>query len=208
MLAGFTNSNSLGGSDAFLIRINANGDTLWTRRYGTNGNDVVNAVTVLPDGSIVWAGKWSESAAVLTKCSSDGISCFSQNASVGISPTQFVFEDFNNLVLQLENPHARFDTLNLAGAIDFEELCPVSITEYTGESSEPFVFPNPARNEFQIRSSAPITYISMSDLAGRIHFYSKEAVTAIRISENTPGVYFVKIQTSKGIHIQKLVIQN
>lgn len=208
VLAGTSNSNSLGGSDAFLIRINANGDTLWTRRYGTSGNDGANAISVVQDGSIVWAGKWSENAAVLTKCSSEGISCFSQNAAVAISPTQFVFEDFNNPVLQLENPHARFDTLNLAGAIDFEELCPVSITEYAVESSEPLVFPNPARNEFQIRSSEPIKFLSMTDAAGRTLFFSKESATAISISENTPGVYFVKIQTSKGTYTRKLIIQN
>jgi len=39
ILCGETFSGSQGGSDAYLIRTNANGDTLWTKKIGTGGDD-------------------------------------------------------------------------------------------------------------------------------------------------------------------------
>jgi hypothetical protein len=44
VLCGETYSNSVGNSDAWLIRINKDGDTLWTRKYGSFENEVFNSV--------------------------------------------------------------------------------------------------------------------------------------------------------------------
>lgn len=47
ILCGETYTNSKGGSDAYLVRINKNGDTLWTHRYGGLFDESFNAVTVI-----------------------------------------------------------------------------------------------------------------------------------------------------------------
>jgi hypothetical protein len=39
VLCGESYSKSQGGTDAYIVRINANGDTLWTKMLGTAGND-------------------------------------------------------------------------------------------------------------------------------------------------------------------------
>lgn len=44
VLCGETYSNSVGNADAWLIRLDKNGDTLWTRKYGSYENEVFNAV--------------------------------------------------------------------------------------------------------------------------------------------------------------------
>ncbi|MFL5754335.1 MAG: T9SS type A sorting domain-containing protein [Bacteroidia bacterium] len=44
VLCGETYSNSAGNSDAWLIRVNKDGDTLWTRKYGSYENEVFNSV--------------------------------------------------------------------------------------------------------------------------------------------------------------------
>ncbi|MDO8998417.1 MAG: T9SS type A sorting domain-containing protein [Bacteroidota bacterium] len=44
LLCGETYSDSKGGADAYLIRTNANGDTLWTKKIGTTGNDAFYSV--------------------------------------------------------------------------------------------------------------------------------------------------------------------
>jgi hypothetical protein len=44
ILCGETYSDSKGGTDAYLIRTNANGDTLWTKKIGTSGNDAFYSV--------------------------------------------------------------------------------------------------------------------------------------------------------------------
>jgi hypothetical protein len=44
VLCGSTYSATKGGSDAYIIRINANGDTLWTKKFGSTGDDVFYSV--------------------------------------------------------------------------------------------------------------------------------------------------------------------
>jgi hypothetical protein len=54
-LAGYT-TGATTGADYYLIKINAQGDTLWTRTYGGIYSDVATAVRQLPDGGYMLAG--------------------------------------------------------------------------------------------------------------------------------------------------------
>lgn len=57
ILAGNTVLTSGGLSDAYLIRVDANGDTLWTRTYlPSYGADNIRDVTTLPDGGFIFPG--------------------------------------------------------------------------------------------------------------------------------------------------------
>jgi len=55
-IAAQTNSSGHGELDAYLIRTNNNGDTLWTRTYGGPETDRVFSVDLTKDGSILLAG--------------------------------------------------------------------------------------------------------------------------------------------------------
>jgi hypothetical protein len=44
LLCGESYSQSKGGTDSYLVRIDSNGDTLWTRRYGTSEDDAFYSV--------------------------------------------------------------------------------------------------------------------------------------------------------------------
>jgi hypothetical protein len=57
VLCGETFSISNGGSDAFIVRTDKNGDTLWTRHYGGKGNDAAYAITTFRDTNYVVAGQ-------------------------------------------------------------------------------------------------------------------------------------------------------
>ena len=46
-----TNGNK--GLDQYLIRLNSSGDTLWTKRFGTLGNDNIESLVLLSDGFVV-----------------------------------------------------------------------------------------------------------------------------------------------------------
>ncbi|UPT68398.1 MAG: hypothetical protein M0D57_07130 [Sphingobacteriales bacterium JAD_PAG50586_3] len=59
-MCGSTRSFGSGQSDAFAIRLNANGDTLWTKLYGSTRNDVFNSVVVVPSGGFVMVGYASQ----------------------------------------------------------------------------------------------------------------------------------------------------
>lgn len=59
ILAGYTDSWGAGGVDVYLVRTNADGDTLWTRTYGGPGQDLPHygrCVRQTLDGGFVVAG--------------------------------------------------------------------------------------------------------------------------------------------------------
>jgi regulation of enolase protein 1 (concanavalin A-like superfamily) len=57
IVAGYTLSYGAGSSDVWLIRIDSNGDTLWTRTYGGSDNDEGHSVVETADGGYIIAGE-------------------------------------------------------------------------------------------------------------------------------------------------------
>jgi hypothetical protein len=56
IVAGYTNSFVGFGSQAYLVKTNATGDTLWTRTYGDTNNDYGRSVQQTSDGGYIIAG--------------------------------------------------------------------------------------------------------------------------------------------------------
>lgn len=112
VLAGESYTNSNGGSDAWFIRLNKNGDTLWTRHYGNLRDERINSLAFL-NGKIYAAGKrtnvnTNESDALLMKLDLNG-SLLSDSSFVFASTAS---EDFRSLTFDANKK------LVLCGAID------------------------------------------------------------------------------------------
>lgn len=61
--AGMTKSYGGGAKDMYLVRVNASGDSLWTRSFGGTGNDGAYGVIGKADGNYLVAGySWSYGA--------------------------------------------------------------------------------------------------------------------------------------------------
>jgi hypothetical protein len=56
IIAGYTESFGAGYRDAYLVKTNDNGDTLWTRTYGESDEDYFNCVQQSSDGGYIVAG--------------------------------------------------------------------------------------------------------------------------------------------------------
>ena len=56
IVAGYTNSSGAGGSDVWVLKLDANGDVLWQKTYGGNLDDVANSVQQTSDGGYIIAG--------------------------------------------------------------------------------------------------------------------------------------------------------
>jgi hypothetical protein len=56
LLAGYTLSFGAGGEDMWLVKTNANGDSLWSRRYGGSNDDRASEVIQTEDGNYLLAG--------------------------------------------------------------------------------------------------------------------------------------------------------
>jgi len=63
VVAGLTNSLGAGGNDAWLVRTDSAGGTLWTRTYGTSGLDWSSSVAQMSDGGLVFCGATDGSGA-------------------------------------------------------------------------------------------------------------------------------------------------
>lgn len=57
VLAGFTDSFASGSYDFYLVKTNANGDSLWSRMFGGGSDDRCQAVQQTTDGDYVLAGR-------------------------------------------------------------------------------------------------------------------------------------------------------
>jgi hypothetical protein len=56
LITGWTMSFGAGGQDIYIIKTDANGDTLWTLTHGGSGDDVGKSVLLTPDGGYLVAG--------------------------------------------------------------------------------------------------------------------------------------------------------
>lgn len=56
IMAGFTNSSGNGGYDGWILRIDKDGDTLWTKTIGTSNWDFLYDVAVTYDSGFVFSG--------------------------------------------------------------------------------------------------------------------------------------------------------
>lgn len=55
-IAGYTSSFGAGGNDVYFIKVDINGDTLWTKTYGGTGSDRSLSVCQTTDGEYIIAG--------------------------------------------------------------------------------------------------------------------------------------------------------
>jgi hypothetical protein len=56
VMAGYTESYGAGGNDFYLVKVDSNGDTVWTRTYGGSGTETARCVKQTNDGGYVVAG--------------------------------------------------------------------------------------------------------------------------------------------------------
>ncbi|MCK4397010.1 T9SS type A sorting domain-containing protein [candidate division WOR-3 bacterium] len=75
IVAGWTKSYGAGSYDVYLIKTDANGDTLWTKTYGGTGDDRGRSVQQTLDGGYIIGGVWSDNTGgsiYLIKTDEDG----------------------------------------------------------------------------------------------------------------------------------------
>ena len=56
IVAGETMSFGAGGSDAWVLKLDGNGNVQWQKTYGGTGNDYANSIQQTSDGGYIVAG--------------------------------------------------------------------------------------------------------------------------------------------------------
>ncbi|MBI2930018.1 MAG: hypothetical protein HYY16_00075 [Planctomycetes bacterium] len=60
--AGYTNSFGAGSEDVWVLKVDSAGDVDWQKTYGTSNSELAEAVTALPGGGYVFAGRAIDAA--------------------------------------------------------------------------------------------------------------------------------------------------
>jgi len=88
----------------------------------------------------------------------------------------------------------------------------VTLWEYVGVDENAInvaIYPNPATNTLNINSDSEVSNIKVLNYLGQTidNFYLKGMEVAINTSAYNSGIYFIQIETEKGISTQKIVIE-
>lgn len=191
------NGNAING-DAYLLRLNANGDTLWTKTFGGANTEQVNVVRQTSDGGFITAGEtesFGESGknGYLIRTDGNGEEQWTQLIEGG-------FEDrIHDLVINAsgdflltgwKNNGADADVL-IAKVLD--EGNTTGINEGQLATAE-FVFPNPTYDYIYYPFAGKQTAYSVCDHTGKIvlkgTLTSGDAI--IDVSALSEGVYIFK----------------
>ncbi|MEX2596014.1 MAG: T9SS type A sorting domain-containing protein [Salibacteraceae bacterium] len=80
----------------------------------------------------------------------------------------------------------------------------------TAEESGFNVFPNPANEQFTVRSNNLIQHITMSDLLGNVMLNQRPMKNTVEINTLSiaQGIYIIEVETESGVFLNKLTIRH
>jgi hypothetical protein len=227
ILAGYTDSFGMGGplgTDAYILRIDSRGDTVWTRTYGyAETDEFMYSIVSMQDGGCVVAGSRSAmpySAMYIFRIDSMGDSIWSSSYG-GIWP------DYASTIISTNDggycAAGKFHTITSPPLFEFYA---VRLGPDLQSAEEPFRFipeeitlaayPNPFNPSTTISFSLPRSQhatISVYDLTGRkvstladeIMNAGEHAVT-FDASGLPSGIYFARMTAGSQMKTQKMVL--
>jgi hypothetical protein len=222
---GSSYSFSNGCNDAYLVKINSGGDTLWTKIYGADGDDAGLNVSLANDGGYIIAGTtrifeaiWNDAYLIRTD-------------DVGDTLWTFIYRDevdeiWNNAIQTNDGGYIVVGETNSFGAGDYDiwlvslNADSLGIENHRDEISLEYIlhkpYPNPFNQTTNIVFELPEPEniaLSIYDVSGRevgrifrgllsagIHHCAYDA------SDLTSGIYFIRRTSDKTQQIQKLLL--
>ena len=82
---------------------------------------------------------------------------------------------------------------------------PVSSVESTSFNDAIKVFPNPTNGFITIESVQEVRWVEIYDISGK--FLQRASTNKIEVLHQIPGLYFLKINTEKGISVKRVLVQ-
>ena len=91
IVAGYTSSFGMGGEDVYLLKINSDGDTIWTKTYGGPVDDTAHTIAPTLDGNFIVAGSYGGivRSVYLLKIKPNGDTIWTKSYNIGICDAGF-----------------------------------------------------------------------------------------------------------------------
>ena len=213
-IAGTTNSYGGGfGNNMYLLKLNAAGDSLWTKTYGGNFEESATGLWATNDGGCILSG----STNTFSVGGFDGyIVKTDANGNVDWTKTfgGFGTEVANSVQQTADAGYIVAGYTNSAGAGDFDMYLlkidslgnfqsTLAIEPHQISSNQPVVFPNPGLGVFSFRSEYVMYEINIKNLSGQQIYSAPVNATEVLVdlSQYPKGMYFYSIigqdQTTK-----------
>jgi hypothetical protein len=218
IVAAWTQSFGNGVDDYYLIKTDANGDTLWTKAYGGSGGDFAYSIKKTSDGGYIVAGEsysfpFGDYNLYVVKTDSNGnAGCFQSKAhTIQTSPvmpvTNLPCVIYSGGVATVVSP-----TVGNIIFIDSTFCSNVGIEENNRGTNSISIFPNPFSNSTTIHiddANSNEWNFQVYDNLGKLVFekmiYSQDETLSFNL---TSGMYFYKVKNEKEIISSgKLVVQ-
>jgi len=210
IIGGSTLSFGAGLADFYLVRTDANGDTLWTRTYGGDTSDLGHSVELTEDGGFIMAGQTSSFGAGswdawLVKTDSLGNALWTQ--AVGDTGDDRCF----SVRKTADHGYVVAGSTGSTGAGAFDAWLVktdsagrVAITESGGPAARAPGFTTIARGVLCLPLSPASTHYSLFDPAGRRVLRLRPGPNDIR--RLTAGAYFIRLTSDGRSRTDKLIV--
>ncbi len=205
------------GAQAYMAKLSKIGVVIWQQTYGGTGDQQFYAVPIiLNDGSIVCSGtsRMGNSFGMLIKTDSIGNQLWLRTYYANANNDNYVYDVKHSS----DNGFILTGSGNLTGQdawvvkVDSNGCefagCNVGIEELGVDGGEIGIYPNPATNEIMLATNQPLKAIHIYNVLGEEVLKLERIATsekAIDVSTWKAGVYFLEVETEKGVTRKKLV---
>jgi hypothetical protein len=216
-VAGSTYSFGI-GLDAYVIKTDSEGDTLWTKTFGGTSDEAFNNCTIQQtsdNGYVILTSTHSfgtnQNIYMIKTDASGNSGCNQSNTETIISTplTQMNSASFGIVSANAQDSHPILvQNYKIAPP---PPLCSgTNISEIQNQQSQIHISPNPTTGKFEIISNnSLIEGVVVFNLVGE-KIYSAPTVNSKHQTVNLiapSGIYFVRVQTKEGVAVGKVVVE-
>jgi len=225
IITGLSSSPDTGDPDVYLIKTDANGNSLWTKTFGGASPDEGYSVQQTSDGGYIIAGKTQSSGAsvhevYLIKTDANGNSLWTKTFGGGVGYQNY--EESGYSVQQTsDGGYIIAGTTTVVSADDPDVYLiktdgngNVGVDEFWVSGFGFQIYPNPTTGKFIVSNTnhqSPTTNICIYNVLGEKVYatsnFKQQTSYEIDLSNSPKGIYFVKIYVEEKFYTEKMVIQ-
>ncbi len=175
--------------DSVQVMFQAHGTTSGGVFYSYLYQQINNFVTCSGDQQLINAADWTTYGLMLDNTFfQDG----NNEIKIGSSTSSQTYVALNGIAVELYYSQ------------DSSEVI-IETSTHTINSDDIQVYPNPANNTLYVEGLTEKARVMMYDLHGKLLYIKKQSNNQFDISQLQPGLYLLKIETSKGLTIEQIV---
>ncbi len=218
IIAGNTYAFGAGSWDAYLIKTEADGDTLWTKTIGAADDDRGNSVKQTADGGYIITGHSQSFGAgyhdvYMIKTDATGNSgCNQENPPTLVTTAATLVSSTTTITAPSATIVTGTETVTDRNTGTVTTLCTI-VGSYEPAGSDLFsVYPNPCNTYFTLQLNTAFainnTVLNVTDISGRlVHttgIYNRKS--ELDITSLTKGIYFITLHNNEGVATRKIEI--